>query len=336
VNGLRYLGLYFTSYYAIPAGLALGLLGAIRPLLRLHYDRGALLHRSTSVPEKTVRRGLLVAFVFIAAWLAFITRIGGDFMFARFLIPVTPLFLIAIASLLTFAPPRLAAVVAVLVVVGTFCRYDHFKDRKQLGYIADEWDWYPASVLADNRIIGLRLREHFDGVPLRVAFGGSRCQMMYYADPDLAIECETGLTDAFVAHQHLAVRGRPGHEKAAPIDYLIRRGVNVVLWSKTFPFGTYMSNATFDGMRTEILVYDNAVMSHLAKDSSVTFDDVPAKLDTILASISKYSDSDLKFHYERLMRLYFPQNNDHERQAALETELRRRGILMATARPETP
>jgi hypothetical protein len=74
-------------------------------------------------------------------------------------------------------------------------------------------------------------------------------------------------------------------------------------------------------------VYDNAVMSHFANDSTVTFLDVPANLDSILASISTYSDSGLKVYYDRLERLYFPQNQDHARQAALEAELRRRGIL---------
>jgi hypothetical protein len=327
MNGLRYIGLYFTAYYAVPAGLCLGLIGAAGPLARSLEGGWSAIRQPRGAADSTLLRGLFCAFVFMGAWLLFVLRIGGDFMFARFLIPVTPLFFITIASLLSFYPQRLRAALAILLVAGTFFRVDLFQQAKMVGYIADEWQFYPQEMLDENRAVGLKLRRYFEGLPLRIGFGGMHAQIMYYADPELAIECETGLTDAFIAHQNLPVRRRPGHEKSPPISYLVQRGVNFVLWTKIFPFGTYIANADFGGTRMAVLVYDDSLMSRFAGDPTVTYDDVPARLDEILSTASSYSDADLKFHYERLMRLYFKQNRDVAREAALEAELRRRGVL---------
>ena len=55
-----------------------------------------------------------------------------------------------------------------------------------------------------------RLRAFFRGLPVRVAFIGGQAILVDASDVPVAIECETGLTDAFIAHQPLAMRGHGG------------------------------------------------------------------------------------------------------------------------------
>src|SRR4029079_19006356 len=77
-QGLRYIAYFFEKSWVL-------LLGP--PLLLL-----ALLRRDRDVPESApvAARSALLAAAFAAVWLGYVARIGGDFMYARFLVPAIP------------------------------------------------------------------------------------------------------------------------------------------------------------------------------------------------------------------------------------------------------
>lgn len=326
-NGLAYLWIYFKTYYAISVGLALALILAFGSLVKEWGGRLPRILRNGLDGESYVKRSLVAAALFSGVWMAFVVRIGGDFMFARFLIPATPLLFIALELLVMTLPERGRVLLVVALVAGTLFRFDQYRDTAIVGYIADEWQYYPPDRLGRNKAAGLKLRRYFEGVPLRLAFGGTQAQVVYYADPDLAIEYETGLTDSFVAHQQLNVRGRPGHEKAAPTSYLLARKVNFMLWGgEPVPAEQYISSANFAGVTMSIFVYDTSVMRRFADDPSVQYADVPALLDSMIASFSKYSDRDLLESFNFVTEYYFNFNDDPGRREAMIAELRRRSL----------
>src|ERR1019366_10497635 len=109
-QGFRYLRLYFEKYGILVLGPALVLVVALR------WRR-----------ESTARREALKASwlprVFLAAALAatytlYVARVGGDFMYARMLIPATPFFLILFDLGFSALPVRipLAAALAIAAV----------------------------------------------------------------------------------------------------------------------------------------------------------------------------------------------------------------------------
>src|SRR5690606_31919050 len=62
------------------------------------------------------------------------------------------------------------------------------------------------------------IEPYWRGLDVSFAFSAAEAQFVYLAGAAVAIECMTGLTDAFIARQPLEERGFVGHEKNAPID----------------------------------------------------------------------------------------------------------------------
>jgi len=324
-NGAAYVWLYLKSYYAIPVALYLAVAGSWGMLMQFRKERLPDIVKHGLEHASLRGRALFLAILFITTWVLFIVRIGGDFMFARFLIPVTPLLYFIVELLLPSIPARIVPVLCVFVIATTYFRYDQFTNRDRVGYIADEWKYYPEHRLRQNRADGLKLKKYFTNIPLKVGFGGTQAQLIYYADPPLAIECTTGLTDTFVAHQTITERGRPGHEKPAPLSYLTQRGVNFLLWDKDrSAHETFVSDISFDGLQLPVLVYDNTIMDSFASDSSVHYASVPRLLDALLDSVSNYSTENLQESYALLKQYYFDHNRDPGREQALLAALQQR------------
>jgi hypothetical protein len=93
-QGLHYLTAYFASYFA----LGFAFLAAV-PILR---D----LRRSDSRFGRRADAALLFALAVSVALIVYVTRIGGDYMFARFFLPITPFLLLLCESLPQRLPRR--------------------------------------------------------------------------------------------------------------------------------------------------------------------------------------------------------------------------------------
>ena len=348
-QGLTYAWMYFSAYYPVlVAPVVAGIASIIGRRTRMAEGPPVPAESGRSDPaahgpgvspsggadagtggpdlRRAFRLGVLLAGLFIL----FAVRIGGDFMFARFFIPVTPVIYLLLELLVRRAsPPRLAYVLALLLVAGTFFRYDHFSDSSQVGYIADEWQRYPLASLEETKKTGAILRRYFDGLPVQVAFWGGQARLVYYAEPYHAIETMAGLTDTFIAHARLEERGRPGHEKNAPEEYLVRRGVDFNFRPFGPPPGGFALNLiVFDSIAARIVCYRAEVMDSLRKYPGVHFQPVPEYLDGYLSSLDGRSPAAVASDYAWFREYYFRHNNDPLREAALTDFLVRAGVMV--------
>jgi hypothetical protein len=337
-QGLTYAWMYFSAYYPlliIPVVVGVGFVfgdrerpahAAAMPAETHHHDP----QTPEQVPgrdlgSRALRLGILLAGFFTL----FIVRIGGDFMFARFFIPVTPVIYLLLELLVRRTSPSLLGyALALLLVAGTFYRCDHFSAGSQVGYIADEWQRYPLASLDETMKNGALLKKYFNGLPVQVAFWGGQARLMYYAEPYQAIETMAGLTDTFIAHIRLEERGRPGHEKRAPTNYLVHRGVD-------FYFRPFKATASalpplnlivFDSLGAMITAYRNAVMDSLRKYPGVRFQPMPEYLDQYIAAMEEKNPAGIADDYAWFREYYFRHNDDRPREAAFRYFLARAGL----------
>lgn len=168
----------------------------------------------------------------VPVWLLYIVALGGDFMEFRFLVPIMPVLAMVGAFLIdrytsTF---RQIALVAALLFAS-------------LGHIGLTSLGYPVHTFHDLRVwpsdspralgtIGTQLASDFPGgldEPDQVTMAvGELGTLPYYSD--LPTVDMLGLADAYVArHGEPSPIYYPGHLRMAPVDYLVDRGVNLVM-----------------------------------------------------------------------------------------------------------
>jgi len=135
---------------------------------------------------------------------------------------------------------------------------------------------------------------------------------VYYADLPWAVECSTGLTDTVISHLPVTERGRPGHEKDAPLEYLRECGVNFLLiWDVMRLYQKKSGNEIwFDGRFAKILIYDNEIMEKLKKYPDVEFLDFPKYIDQYLTDAEKSLPRTLTDDLEYFKTYYFDHNDD--------------------------
>ncbi len=315
-QGLTYLWLYLKTYYVFVVPV---ILGAILFLRRRAAVGPVLISWWRSIRRQPDQvRPILLAVLFIIPYTLFVVRIGGDFMFARFLIPITPMVYFATEILIEkTAGGRPALVLQAVVIAGTLLRINLYGDNSFVGYVADEARYFTVDEpLAESREQGALLRTYFRGLPVKVAFWAGQLRVAYYADPPLAIEASAGLTDTAIAHQSISARGRPGHEKNATLDSLMRRRVNFYIGpTDPPPPGQLVLNSiVFDSIRARIIVYDDSIMSRLAVHPEIHFVRLPQYLDTYLAQIASFPREKVQQDYAFLEAFYFQCNNDSIRE----------------------
>ncbi len=305
-QGWVYLWLFVKSYYVlfllIPAAVWL-----VYRVLRQVTEKGRQLDMNS-------RTGLLCLMIIVPS-IIYAVRVGGDFMFARFFIPITALCFLAIEAALTSlrmpAAVRIAAGFGIVVMSwGSIYQFD--APQQGVEGIVDERTFYPPELIEQARTDGELLKRVFTGTDsVAVAFYGMKAMLMYYAEFPVAIEAHAGLTDEYVAHQPIGERGRPGHEKKAPYEYLRQRRV---LFS--FPAATQLTpvkKIQFGRQEAAIVHWDNRVMEHLKRFPEVRFVDFRRFLDEYLEHIDERTDILVRRDLEQFKQYYFDFNDDPER-----------------------
>jgi arabinofuranosyltransferase len=183
------------------------------------------------------RHVLLVSVAVIAAWAAYLVAIGGDFIEFRFLVPIMPLFFVCLVWTIVRFPVlrRLHLHVIILAWVA----YGSLHHRQT--YTWDLATQRLTSPLYPPESIGI-LRGHvedsgwaeagqaldrwFDGQDVSLATTAAGA-LPYYAG--LGTLDMHGLCDRQVARFGRIIGDRPGHQRLASLDYMKRRGTNLVL-----------------------------------------------------------------------------------------------------------
>jgi arabinofuranosyltransferase len=302
-QGGHYILLYFQRYWILLPGLV-----AI-PVLALR-NRGGIRNQGILALALTVTYGLYVA------------RVGGDFMYARFLIPVTP-FLVLSAELVGSALLRNRAVLlsAVTAAVGAVMVWT------PPPVTGTEWKHGVANepmVYSAERIAGLDHRAEvyrrlFENLPVRVAFFGGDARVVYKARIPVAVESAAGLNDRFIARQEVVERGRVGHEKPAPVLYLVEeKQVHfslVPLPKQEGGLPVPLMVVEFDERTVgQALYWDPAIMETVRRRGAKV-PDFPAYLDRYGEQIDAIPLEKVRKNYLLFRRFYFDHVDDPVREA---------------------
>jgi hypothetical protein len=328
-QGWLYVRVYFMKYWAlalaIPLALAAWIISSrmggqasdIRPTARAPEEIPILAAGAGRVP-----RAMVLAASLAIGFTLYVMRVGGDFMYARMLIPATPFFFLVLefaAGRLLAGRPRVELAVAAVIVVAFAWTPYPFKGEGWQGGIVNEREFYRPDEVESRRAEGETLRRYFAGLPVSIAIVGSQAKLAYFARPAVAIEAQTGLTDRWIAHQPLVHRGRVGHEKIAPVSYLLSRKVDFVIHHfATESLGLKQSvplvQILFDRVPGYMVHWDPPLLAELAKRGA-RFVDFPAELDARRADYARLPSDSLRIEYTRLKAFYFDSVPDSTRES---------------------
>jgi hypothetical protein len=333
-QGFYYVRLYLTCYYyLIPA-----LVVPLWILLRRNGDTGV---------ETDGRRGPLLVTLFTLPFLMYVIWVGGDFMFARFCLPVTPALFLGLQFLVRTHRWSAFLVTAIVLVASFATLYP--AETIKLGNprtVAEERDHYPAWTIEAYRKIGSRLAEIFAGQDLRVVIGGSQAMLAYFGEFPYALEIN-GLTDEFIAHRKLEKRGKVGHEKQLPLDheYLTQKGVDMMVGALAIEwvrvpndrlaeqrhFEFHVENIHYrigdeDKMftgyaRATLITYDRDLLRAVRGREDVRFPDFEAYLDRYIARLDQIDRDEVRLDLAAFDAFYFGCNDDPDRRSKIEKRL---------------
>ena len=180
--------LFRSTYYYILLTVPLALAGVI--WMRL----------SRSIAEDSIAwRAFQLALLFVVPYTIYIVKVGGDFMFARFWIVITPLLFILIELPIRLIVRKEGVLIAtaLLLAATVILHLNLYADdpKAQISGIANEPAYYPPSHYAQAKIEGERLRSYLAGTDVKLAFRGQHAMQIYYSEVPVAIEAATCLTD---------------------------------------------------------------------------------------------------------------------------------------------
>ena len=292
-QGVVYLGLYLEKNWFLAAAL----LGAA--LARW---------RRRGTPLSDVDRDGLVFAAGALLFLLYVTHVGGDFMFARRILPAVPLLLLAVEGELVQLPLRQARVAVLACVVGAALPHDVFGERALVRGIADERRFYTDRAIAARRLQGRIVGEALAGTRARVMFEGGMCAFGYWSGLPWLAEM-SGLTQTSLAKLPLEGRGRPGHEKQATDAWLDQQGVHFVV-SQRFPPIERPDTAPLDAVyfgdvaMARVVHYDEAIMQHLRGVPGVRFTPIERVLEVRRREIARADRAEAERLYAWLERFY--------------------------------
>lgn len=201
---------------------------------------------------KRADRYVLWLVVFAAIWALYIIAVGGDFMSFRFWIAPLPLLLIVAAFTVHRFLPRGAAqaALAALMLIGPIhARFALGKSLNGFGieplgdlvnHLHGDGDWVN---------IGKRLKELFGGSDVIIAVGAAGAIPYYSELPSVDF---IGLCDPVIPKIAERFTVVPGHRIIAPLEYIVERGVNLVVEPNNF----LLSDPEYEAWRRFVHWYD--------------------------------------------------------------------------------
>jgi hypothetical protein len=339
---------YIYTYFYFYLSSLFFLCGFVFLLLKLRKSQGTAFTRIRELFTSSKSAPVILALAFITGYgIFFIARVGGDFMYARFIIPIIPFFYFAAEASLRelFAKwknllPVIFALIILLLLVDESRRDIPYIEgtatgQKQIvlsgelkmgwnGIIDEHWFYTKTNQVTGLDIVhsaeqlGYGFRNYFDGKKVRVLIMGAQACLAYYAGFDYCIE-NFGLTDKYIAHLPLKERGRPGHERNAPNDYLVAQKIDFVLGSFPQEYSGFqyiefkMPSRFYQGT---IITYNKELMKHLLAKypGQISFIDFEKYLDDYIKDIKSKPAGQVKMDYKKFNDYYFSRNNDPARE----------------------
>ncbi len=184
-----------------------------------------------------LRKNRMLKFIafYLLIWLIYIIYIGGDFMEFRFLVPILPFLGIAIATVLDrfIMDKGVLAALIVLLLLGNLNNQIGL-EKTVYGYGIEKAESLTKHVKGDEQdwiVIGKILKEMFGGSSVLIATGPSGAIPYYSELPAVDI---LGLCDPAIPKIGEKFTIVPGHRIIAPLEYLVNRGVNLIIEPNNF------------------------------------------------------------------------------------------------------
>jgi arabinofuranosyltransferase len=217
---------------------------------------GAYLPMVMSLRRKGLRRELLVTTAFAVTALVhviYVVKVGGDFMYARLLLPGLFAFAIPVAVV----PARREYVASLLILPWAFTslfflRSENDRYLEAIGnrVTTDDWKWgrgsgaletysSPGFYYTDQLLPVFSAGEHNKIVATYGVGAGT-----YALGTDVYVLDLLGLGDPFTAHLELERRGFTGHEKPLPPPWIVARFLteDADVTEEDFPFPAVLAN----------------------------------------------------------------------------------------------
>ncbi|MCX6295335.1 MAG: hypothetical protein NTX97_04575 [Bacteroidetes bacterium] len=327
-KGFFYLWLYFKPHFTS------FLIIILPPLVLWPALQGKPLARLKEYAADKWNAAFLTSIIVVYAYLIlFVAKVGGDFMHARFIIPIAPfIYFIIFYSLLNyFSKKNLNIILAVLLLCSipeTQIRADVFKAPDKDGKIittlnrdvADEQWVYTTYLPIENEMkLGKALHKTFEGIDANLLVRGGQGCMAYFANFNYEQEYH-GLTDTLIAHSKITQRGRIGHEKHATNEYLQNKGIQFLFNRSPITKDQYKYAQLEVGnfkIRTEIITYNNKIIEQLKQrlGDGFKFTDFQLFLDDYIQNkLLAVSKAELQKDYNDYYLYYFKHNDDKVRE----------------------
>ena len=309
-EGLVYVGLFFRSWPVVPLGL---LVAAGLALARLRQPEPLR-------PGWDSARAPLVLLALALPYLLHVVRVGGDFMYARFCLPWTPLLLLGLELGLRELRPRLGLALGggavVTILLAPFPpELENTHEEPWRGIVEERW-WYDAHWREEARRQGAVIREATEGLPVRGVYLGTQAMLVYYAELPVAVEGHVGLTDHELARMPAPEGATVGHGRKATWEYLRQREIDLAFSFRLPHPTTRFTEVDFgEGVKARLIVYRPEVVEGL-RARGVQIFDLPAFLDAYIDNMHTFDDEKVARDHEAFEDFYFGPSGDTEREAA--------------------
>jgi hypothetical protein len=344
-QGIKYLTLYLNSYYVFYALLLLFILFFLKFLFYFNETRKVREFKRRRLSSKTYRdqfeselevqenpkdsiseitENLILFFIPTLLYVFYLVRIGGDFMFARLLISVSPLLFYSLESLwVAVFTGRVRLISGIIIVTATFFSINPYRGLRipVIENITSENDIYKLKDIYAIKNALVPLREVVRESGLNIAFGGAEAMFAYYLNPRIAIETASGLTDSYIANRPVKERSKVGHEKKVPLEYLRNRNVHIHFDPESVPRTSYNSIKIINlPYEYRIVTYDSNVFKILKESKKFEFLPFEEYLDKYIANLHKIKIDRIRRDYFKFQKYYFNWNDDPEREDYLRSE----------------
>jgi hypothetical protein len=239
-----------------------------------------------------------------------VVYVGGDFMYARRLLPAVPFFLLALESRLVRWPRSAARQrVALALLVAAALPLPIFEQWSRIQNVGDERRFYPAETLEQRRRQATAVAAALAQTPARLAFEGGMCSFGFYSGLPYLAEI-TGLTQYSLAKRPLEERGFIGHEKLADDEWLSENEIHMLVSQDLPPLQPEPGIVKIDEVRfgdlarARIHLYSDAVMDPLRGRPDVHFTPIERAIRLSAQRMQGASRAEAEAIYAQLRRYY--------------------------------
>ncbi|HPI38144.1 MAG TPA: hypothetical protein PK397_09390 [Ignavibacteriaceae bacterium] len=335
-QGFFYLQTYFQAYYSSWIFLI-----AFIPIIIFikNYKEGRIFQRIKTLVLNEYLSALILAVIIIILYsIFFIAKVGGDFMYARFIIPIIPLLYLAGENAIRCLFEKKRNILILFFILIFFTGIIEKKSRDHLfidgrgerisiydlNGVADEYWFYTQTekIGGINHIqfmemAGKEFNRYFKDRDVRFLIMAAQASLAYYSKIKTCVEFN-GLTDKYIAHLPISERGRPGHERAAPYDYVIERGVHFTFDNPPDNWADYRTlyiRLSGEFQPLMMITYDKELMDYLEKNfpQDIKFINFENYLDSYISTINTKGKPLVENDFKQFSDFYFKHNDDPER-----------------------